>query len=113
MDIHAFLITNPNIIWMLVVIGSVAVIGVVDFVKNWTRKKAVKWVVLFVSLIIAIVLSPLTPPLLATIIILWLLILAVATIARNSIVDGLPFLVTRFMRAAKPEEENKTEEKEK
>jgi len=110
MDIHAFLITNPNIIWMLVVIGSVAVIGVVDFVKNWTHKKAVKWVVLFVSLVIAIVLSPLTPPLLATIIILWLLILAVATIARNAVVDGLPLLVTRFMGAAKPEEK-KTEEK--
>ena len=111
MDIHNFLITNPNVIWMLVVIGSVAVIGVVDFVKNWTHKKAAKWVVLFVSLVIAIVLSPITHPLVATIIILWLLILAVATIARNSVVDGLPFLVKRFMGAAKPEEENKTEEK--
>jgi len=109
MDINAFLVTNPNIIWMLVLIGSVAVIGVVDFVKNWTRKKAVKWVVLFVSLIISIVLSPLTPPLLSTIIILWLLILAVATIARNSVVDGLPFLVTRFMGTAKPEDK-KTDE---
>jgi len=110
MDINSFLVTNPNIIWMLVLIGAVAVIGVVDFVKNWTHKKAVKWVVLIVSLIIAIVLSPLTPPLLSTIIILWLLILAVATIARNSVVDGLPSLVARFMGTAKPEEK-KIEEK--
>jgi predicted MFS family arabinose efflux permease len=108
MDIHSFLTTNPNVIWLLVVIGSVAVIGVVDFVKNWTHKKSVKWVVFFVSFVIAIVLSPLTPPLIATIIILWLLILAVATIARNAIVDGLPNLVTKFMGSAKlPEPEAK------
>jgi MFS superfamily sulfate permease-like transporter len=104
MDIHSFLTTNPNVIWWLVVIGSVAVIGVVDFVKNWTHKKAAKWVVLVVSLIIAVILSPLTPPLVSTIIIMWLLILAVATIARNAIVDGLPSLVTKFIGSAKPPE---------
>jgi hypothetical protein len=62
MDIYSFLTTNPNVIWWLVVIGSVAVIGAVDFVKNWTHKKAVKWVVLIVSLLIAFILSPLVPP---------------------------------------------------
>ena len=109
-DIQKFLITSPNIIWMLVIIGSVAVIGIVEFVKNWTRKKGTKWVVLIVSLAIAIVLSPLTPPLVATIIILWLLILAFSTIARNAFVDGMPNLVTRFMGSIKQE---KPEEKEK
>jgi MFS superfamily sulfate permease-like transporter len=109
-DIHEFLSTNPNIIWLLVTIGSVAVIGIVEFLKNWRHnKKAVKWVVLFVSLGIAVVLSPLVPAWAATIIILWLLILAVATIARNSVVDGLPGLVSKFMGAAKPPE-NKSEE---
>jgi predicted MFS family arabinose efflux permease len=111
MDIHAFLVTNPNVIWLLVIIGSAAVIGVVDFCKNWFRKKAVKWAVLFVSLAVAIVLSPLTPPMVATIIILWLLILATATIARNAVVDGLPSLVGRFMGAAKPPEDKPEEKK--
>jgi len=109
-DIQKFLITSPHVIWMLVLIGSVAVIGIVEFVKNWTRKKGTKWVVLIVSLAIAIVLSPLTPPLVSTIIILWLLILAFSTIARNALVDGMPYLVTRFMGSIKPE---KSEEKEK
>jgi predicted MFS family arabinose efflux permease len=107
MDIRSFLTENTNIIWLLVIIGSVAVIGVVDFCKNWFHKKRVKWVVLVVSLGIAVVLSPLTPPLIATIIVMWLLILAVATIARNAIVDGLPNLVSKVMGAAKPPE-NKT-----
>jgi hypothetical protein len=104
-DINSFLTTNPNVIWWLVIIDSVAVIGVVDFVKNWAHKEAVKWVVLIVSFVIAIILSPLVPPIVSTIIILWLLILAVATIARNAIVDGLPNLVTRFIGAAKPPED--------
>jgi hypothetical protein len=98
MDIHAFLITNPNVIWILVVIGSVAVIGLVDFCKNWFHKKAVQWVVLCVSLGVAVVLSPITPPLVATILILWLLILAVSTIARNAVIDGLPHLVSGFLK---------------
>jgi predicted MFS family arabinose efflux permease len=104
MGINSFLTADPNVVWLLVVIGSVAVIGVVDFVKNWVHKKAIKWVVLCVSLIVAVILSPLTPPLVTTIVIMWLLILAVATIARNAIVDGLPNLVAKFIGSAKPPE---------
>ena len=93
---------------LLAVIGSVAVIGVVDFVKNWIRnKKAVKWVVLAVSVAVAIILSPLVPAVITTIIIMALLILAVSTIARNAVVDGIPALVTKFIGAAKPPETGK------
>jgi hypothetical protein len=99
MDIYDFLSTNPNVIWLLVIIGSVAVIGLVDFCKNWVRKKATKWIVLLVSFGVAIVLSPITPQLVSTIIIMWLLILAVSTLARNAIVDGLPNIVAGFMKA--------------
>jgi hypothetical protein len=110
MDIYGFISTNPNVIWLLVVIGSVAVIGAVDFCKNWLRKRTVKWAVLFTSLGIALVLSPLVPAWISTVVIMWLLILSVSTIARNAVVDGLPSLVARFMGAMKPPE-NKTEEK--
>lgn len=107
MEITGFISANPNVIWVMVVICSVAVIGVVDFVKNWVTKKAVKWVVLFVSLGVAMANSPLVPALITTVLDMWLLTLAVSTIARNSVVDGLPSLVARFMGGAKPDEGKK------
>jgi len=90
--------TEIETIWMMAIIGAVCVIGLVDFAKCWiSDKKKVKWIVFFISLIIGIVLSPLTSPLISTIIIMWLLILAIATIARNAIVDGLPSLISKVM----------------
>jgi predicted MFS family arabinose efflux permease len=109
-EITDYIFTKPEVLWVIVVIGSIAVIGVVDFSKCFIKnKQAVKWIVFFVSLIIAIVLSPLVPPLITMIVILWLLILAVSTIARNAIVDGLPSIISRVMGnmgnlAAKTEE---------
>lgn len=89
-----FLTTQPEIIWLIALMGAVAVIGLVNFLKCFIQgKKAVKWVVLFTSLGIAFVLSPLTPPIVTTVIILWLLVLALATIARDAIVDGIPKLI--------------------
>ena len=101
MELSNYLTSKPEIIWLMVVIGAVAVIGIVDFIKNWVSKKAAKWIVLFVSLFIAFILSPLVPSFLSTIIILWLLILSVSTIARNSIVDGLPYLINKVMGITK------------
>jgi len=104
-EILDFIIDKPEAIWLLSLIGAVCVIGVVDFCKNWVKRKAaIKWVVFFVSLFVAVILSPLTPPLARTIIILWLLILALATITRNAIVDGLPALITHIMGSTKTEE---------
>jgi len=97
-DITDYLFTKPEVLWVIVFIGAVAVIGLVDFLKNFIRNKtAVKWIVLVVSLAISIILSPLVPALITTIIILWLLILAVSTIARNTIVDGLPGIVSKVI----------------
>jgi hypothetical protein len=96
MDITDYIFTKPEVLWIIVFIGSVAVIGVVDFLKCFIKKQqAVKWIVFFVSLAVAAVLSPLVPPLVATIVILWLLILAVSTMCRNVIVDGLPAIISR------------------
>ena len=78
--------------------GAVCVIGLVDFAKCWIKsKRAVKWIVLLCSLFVAFVLSPFVPAVVAAIVIMWLLILAIATIARNAVVDGLPALVSRVI----------------
>ena len=101
-DIKDFLTSDPQIIWMIVVMGSVAVIGIVEFMKCWAScKKRTKWVVFFVSLVISVILSPITPPLISAIVMIWLLVLAVATICRNAIVDGLPNMVSKLMGAMK------------
>jgi len=97
-EITDYIYTRPEVLWVIVLIGSIAVIGVVDFAKCFIKnKQAVKWIVFFVSLVIAIILSPLVPPLITTIVILWLLILAVSTICRNAVVDGLPNIINRVM----------------
>lgn len=101
MELSDFLTGKPEVIWLIVIIGAVAVIGITDFIKNWVSKKAAKWIVFFVSLLIAFILSPLVPSFISTIIILWLLILSVSTMARNSIVDGLPYLIGKLMGAVK------------
>ena len=101
-DISDYITSDPNVIWLIVIIGAVAVIGIVDFLKCWvTDKKKVKWIVLFVSLVISIIMSPLVPALVTTIVILWLLVLAVSTIARNAIVKGLPNLIGKLMGGEK------------
>ena len=98
MEIMDYLTSKPEVVWLLAIMGAVCVIGVVDFIKCWIKgKKTVKWIVFFVSLFIAVILSPITHPAVTTVIILWLLILALSTIARNAIVDGLPVLISKAM----------------
>jgi predicted MFS family arabinose efflux permease len=105
-DVLSYLISEPTVIWMLAIIGAVCVIGLVDFLKCWVKRKAaVKWVVFIVSLLIAIIISPIIPPVITTIIILWLLILSLATITRNSIVDGLPNLIEKIMGTNKSDKQ--------
>ena len=101
-----YLSGKPETFWFIVLTGAVCVVGVVDFVKCWfkNKKSAVKWIVFIISLAIAIILSPLVPPIATGIIILWLAILAVATIARNAVVDGLPAMIAKIMGAQKKEE---------
>jgi len=102
-DFSDYITSDPAVIWLIVIIGSIAVIGLVDFLKCWVSdKKKVKWIVLAVSLVISIIMSPLVPALVTTIVILWLLILAVSTMARNAIVKGLPNLIGKFMGGIKP-----------
>ncbi|MCL2381854.1 MAG: hypothetical protein FWC64_09740 [Treponema sp.] len=97
-NVSDFITTQPEIVWLIALMGAVAVIGLVNFLKCFIHgKKAVKWIVLFVSLGIAFILSPLTPPIVTTVVILWLLVLAIATIARDAIVDGMPKLIGGLM----------------
>jgi Na+/melibiose symporter-like transporter len=106
-EISEYIASDPNVIWLIVIIGAVAVIGLVDFLKCWiTDKKKFKWIVLFVSLAIAIIMSPLVPALVTTIVILWLLILAVSTMANNAVKKGLPNIVGKLMGGVKPNEGN-------
>ena len=103
-DLSEYLTSAPEVIWLIVIIGSVAVIGLVDFLRCWVSdKKKVKWVVLFVSLVISIIMSPLVPATVTTIVILWLLMLAVSTLARNAVVKGLPNLIGKLMGGIKPD----------
>jgi hypothetical protein len=95
LDILSFMVSKPEIVWMLALMGAVCVIGVVDYLRCFFegKKKAIRWVVLFLSLFVAIVLSPIIPPFITVIVILWLLILALATIGKKAIIDGIPLLV--------------------
>ena len=99
MDILEFVTSRPEVIWILAFTGAVCVIGVVDYLKNFFDKKKnkIRWVVLIVSLLIAIILSPITPTLVTTIVIIWLLILALATIGKQYIIDGIGGLINRII----------------
>ena len=102
MNLYDFISSQPEVIFTVVLICSISVIGIADFIKCWvTSKKAVKWIVLWTSLAIAIINSHLVPPVLTTIIDIWLLTLSVSTIARNAVVDGLPALVSKMMGSIK------------
>jgi len=102
MGILDYLASQPEVIWLSALTGAVCVIGLADFAKCWIKgKKAVKWIVLLCSLFVAYILSPLVPAVVTAVIIMWLLILAIATIARNAVVDGLPALVSRAIGSIK------------
>ena len=98
LDILNFIITKPEIIWVLALMGAVCVIGVVDYLRCFFEKKkqAVRWVVLFMSLFVAIILSPITPKIISTITIIWLLILALATIGKKAIIDGIGGIINKM-----------------
>jgi hypothetical protein len=110
LDILNFMITKPEIVWMLALMGAVCVIGVVDYLRCFFEKKrnVIRWVVLFLSLLVAIVFSPIIPTIITTIVIIWLLILALATIGKKHIIDGIGGLINRMtgVSANKPEGKN-------
>ena len=96
LDIYSFIITKPEIIWMLSLMGAVCVIGVVEYLKTtfFEKKKMItRYLVLILSVIIAITLSPLTPPYITVIIILTMLIISLSTIGKKHIVDGIGKLI--------------------
>jgi predicted MFS family arabinose efflux permease len=98
LDILNFMVSKPEIIWMLALMGAVCVIGVVDYLKCFFEKKrnVTRWVVLFMSLFVAVIISPLVPTVLTTIIIIWLLILALATIGKKHIIDSIEGLIDKM-----------------
>ena len=97
-DILNFIITNPETVWMLALLGAVCVVGMVDYLKCFFEKKKcfTRWVVLILSLLIAVILSPITPQTVSTIIIIWLLVLSLATIAKKHIMDGIGNLINKI-----------------
>jgi hypothetical protein len=96
-----FMTTQPQIIWLIAFMGAVAVIGLVNFLKCFIpSKKAIKWIVLFCFFFIAFVLSPLVPPIVTTIVILWLLVLAISTLAWDVVVKAVPKIIGGLMSKA-------------
>lgn len=100
LDILNFIITKPEVIWSISLIGAICVVGVVDYLRCFfeNKKKFIRWVVLFLSLIVAIIFSPIVPSVITTIVIIWLLILSIATIAKKALIDGVPILINQIMR---------------
>jgi len=104
-NVGDFITTQPEIIWLIAFMGAVAVIGLVNFLKGFIpNKKAIKWIVLFCSLGISFILSPLVPPILTTIIMIWLLVLAIATIAWDVVIKGIPKIVGGLFSKASGQE---------
>ena len=100
-----FFTERPEIIWILSLIGGVCVIGLTNFLKCWIKNKAtIKWVVFSVSLLVAYILSPLVSPIITVLLILWFLILSVATIAFDAVTKGLPHMVKNTMGVEKAKE---------
>ena len=100
-----FITTQPEIIWLIAFMGAIAVIGLVNFLKGFIKnKKAIKWIVLFCSLGISFVLSPLVPPIITTIIMIWLLVLAIATIAWDVVIKGIPKVISGLFSKASGQE---------
>ena len=93
-----FLVNKPENIWILAIVGAVCVIGVVDYLKCFFegKKKAIRWVVLFMSLIVAFLLSQTVPAIISFLVITWLLILALATIFKKHIIDGIGALIDKI-----------------
>jgi hypothetical protein len=102
LDILNFMVTKPEVIWMLALMGAVCVVGVVDYLRCFFEKKrnVIRWVVLFLSLLVAIILSPIVPTIITTIVIIWLLILALATIGKKHIIDGIGGLINKMTGAS-------------
>lgn len=104
-DAIAFFTERPEVIWILSLIGGVCVIGIVNYLKCWVKnKETIKWLVFFVSLLIAFILSPLISPIITVLLILWFLILSVATIAFDAVTKGLPHMVKNTMGVEKAKE---------
>jgi hypothetical protein len=110
LDILNFMVTKPEIVWMLAFMGAVCVIGVVDYLRCFFEKKrnVTRWVVLFLSLFVAIILSPIIPTIITTIIIIWLLILALATIGKKHIIDGISGLINKMTGVSTNKTERET-----
>jgi len=92
-------IREPQTLWTIVLIGAVAVLGLAEFFKCWIKRKAlIKWMVFFTSLAVGFILSPLVPAVVTTLVMTWLLILAVAVLAHRTILDGIPNLISKVMQ---------------
>ena len=109
LDILKFMESKPEIVWSIALMGAVCVIGLTDYFKCFfeKRRKTTRWIVLLISLLVAVVLSPLVPAFITTIVIVWLLILALASIAKKTIIDGIPLLISKAMGSRNKDTEGK------
>jgi len=98
-DLLTLISDRPDVIWLIALIGAVCVVGVVEYLRSFfeRKKNAIRWVVLVVSLIVAVIISMRTW--LATILIIFLLILALAVIGKRTIVDGIQAIINKITGA--------------
>jgi len=99
LDILNFIVSSPGTIWNIALMGAVCVIGVVDYLRCFFEKKknSIRWVVLFMSLLVAVIFSPIVPNVITTVVIIGLLILALATIGKKHIMDGIGGLIEKII----------------
>jgi hypothetical protein len=93
---NAYIETEPEILYTLVVIAVLSVIGLVNYIGG-KRKVLKKVIVLPITFIVAIVQSSLVPPVWTAIIDIWLLTLSLSTIAYDVIIKGIPMMVEKLM----------------
>jgi hypothetical protein len=91
MGITEFTGATPDVLFIIAVIGALCVIGATDYLRCFfeTTKRATRWVVLAMSLFVAVNISPLVPVLATTVVIGWLLTLALATLFKKHIIDAV------------------------
>jgi len=104
-NIIDFIVERPEAIWLVGIVGAICVIGVVDYLRCFfeNKKKSMRWVVLIFSLFVSVIFSPYTPTALAVMVIFFLFILAIASIGKKALIDGIPNLISKILGSVKKE----------
>ena len=105
-DILDLIALDPSSIWLIALIGAVCVVGVVDYLRCFfeqNKKHIVRWVVLAMSIFVGVILSPAVPSKFSIVVIFILLVLALASIGKKALIDGIPKLIDKMVGSASKE----------